>query len=255
MVASVPQDSVATDFHATTPWTITVPLWVPGFKGQFVIGDVEMEGEPEDGEPGSGIFKKLFGSSIGIDYFFVGRVRYNYDTWYGEIDSYGGQVGGSVAFKALEHEIVSGSMRAILSRAVAGYLLRANANHGRGVRVVRFYMGVRWTATRVRAAFRNSVVSVDRTISWFDPLLGTEVPISLGRKWLVRFRADLGGFGINSRFVWSLAADVHFRPSLLIDLAAGWNVINVYFRGEVKEEKVTLDYLLVGPQVSLGFRL
>jgi hypothetical protein len=253
--ASYAQDSVGTDFHATTPWTITAPLWVPGFSGQFVIGDLDVEGEPEDGEPpGTGIFKRLFGSNTSLEYFFVGRVRYSHDSWYGEIDSYGGRVGNSVVFLTPDFPIVSGSVRAILSRAVAGYLMMAGQGRRRGVRDVRFYFGVRHTSTRVRATFERTSLTVDKTVSWVDPLVGVDVPIVLGHKWLFRFRGDIGGFGIKSRFVWSAAADVHFRPSRLIDLGAGWNVIDVYYRGNVKDERVTLDYLLMGPQLSIGFR-
>jgi hypothetical protein len=30
------------------PWAIEIPLWIPGFAGTFVYGDIELEGK--DGE-------------------------------------------------------------------------------------------------------------------------------------------------------------------------------------------------------------
>ena len=27
------------------PWTFEIPLWIPGFAGEFAYGDIEIEGE------------------------------------------------------------------------------------------------------------------------------------------------------------------------------------------------------------------
>lgn len=29
------------------PWTISVPVWIPGYTGRFTVGDVEVGGEPD----------------------------------------------------------------------------------------------------------------------------------------------------------------------------------------------------------------
>ncbi|MEA3478027.1 MAG: hypothetical protein U9R60_07600 [Bacteroidota bacterium] len=42
------------------PWSIEIPLWIPGFRGDFAYGDIDLEGEdgtdPGDPEnpPGGG---------------------------------------------------------------------------------------------------------------------------------------------------------------------------------------------------------
>ena len=70
------------DFHAndTTsnriendrirPWTISVPVWIPGYKGQFTVGGVEVGGEP-DGD----FWDRLFTSELRLDFYFVGLVN------------------------------------------------------------------------------------------------------------------------------------------------------------------------------------
>jgi hypothetical protein len=44
----------ATDATETTveevkerPWTISVPVWIPGYAGRFTVGGVEVGGEPD----------------------------------------------------------------------------------------------------------------------------------------------------------------------------------------------------------------
>ena len=74
-------------------WTIEVPIWVPGFRGEFAYGDITVEAEdgqnpgvpdnpiepPPPGEPpwGDGnILSRLFKSSSYLKFFFMSKVAY-----------------------------------------------------------------------------------------------------------------------------------------------------------------------------------
>ena len=70
------EDVPATDATETTveevmerPWTISVPVWIPGYTGRFTVGDVEVGGEP-DGD----FWDRLFSSELGLDFYFVGLI-------------------------------------------------------------------------------------------------------------------------------------------------------------------------------------
>ena len=77
--AAVPNDDLETDENEQfrqSNWTITIPLWIPGYRGQFAIGDIDVDGEPGDGEGGGedNIFWRLFYPKNKLDFFFSGEV-------------------------------------------------------------------------------------------------------------------------------------------------------------------------------------
>ena len=64
----------------TRHWNIEIPVWIPGFRGEFAYGDVELEGEDgSDLTPGNpiekpdfgGAFKRLFKTGWDLNYFFL----------------------------------------------------------------------------------------------------------------------------------------------------------------------------------------
>jgi len=116
------------------PWSVEIPLWVPGFAGAFSYGDVDLEGE--DGEdpgdpgdpgkppPGGGlgdIISRLFSSEFYVRYFYMGRVSFEKKRFHTEFDAFGGEVGGAIKFNLNNKDIVKASFRMINTRLIAGY--------------------------------------------------------------------------------------------------------------------------------------
>jgi len=71
------------------PWSIEIPLWVPGFAGAFSYGDVDLEGgdgedpgdpgDPGKPPPGGGIgdiISRLFSSEYYVRYFYMGKISF-----------------------------------------------------------------------------------------------------------------------------------------------------------------------------------
>ena len=94
---------------------MTIPIWVPGFRGDFTYGDISLEGEdgtdpsdPTDPPEGGGnIFSRLFNSSSFLKFFFMGRVAYSSDKFIIELDSFSGRVGNRVEFVLNNREIAT----------------------------------------------------------------------------------------------------------------------------------------------------
>ena len=87
-----------TDQH----WVVEVPIWIPGFRGEFAYGDVSLEGEdgqdllpvnpiePEPEDPPGNIFSRLFSSSTYLKFFFMGRAEFSHGKVRANIDAING---------------------------------------------------------------------------------------------------------------------------------------------------------------------
>ena len=61
-VAGQPLDSEEV-LQAGKNWTVGIPFWLPGYRGEFAIGDISVDGESSGG---SGFFERLFESKLSL---------------------------------------------------------------------------------------------------------------------------------------------------------------------------------------------
>ena len=66
-----------------------------------------------------------------------------------------------------------------------------------------YYAGVRWWHNKFDLSIFNRDKST--TIDWYDPVIGVRYNYPLNDSWLLRARADLGGFGVGSKSSTCLA--------------------------------------------------
>jgi hypothetical protein len=119
------------------PWTIEIPLWIPGYAGNFAYGDVDIEGEdgvdpehpiePPDGI--GGIFSRLFSDDWYLNFFFMTRIAYEKNRFIAQTDALTGSVGESVKFKYNNTEIVSAHYRTTNIRIFGGSNLWMHLQH------------------------------------------------------------------------------------------------------------------------------
>ena len=85
--------------YDTRHWKIEIPIWIPGYRGEFSYGDVSLEGEdgvdpsPENPieKPGVGdVFKRLFKTKGGIHFFLVTGVTYSNKSFYSHLELFSG---------------------------------------------------------------------------------------------------------------------------------------------------------------------
>ncbi len=113
------------------PWTIEVPLWLPGFAGAFAYGDVSIEGEdgvdpeqPIQPPPGGiigEILSRLFTDEWYLKFFFLTRAAYEKNQFIAQVDGLSGSVGESVKFNYNDKQVVQANFRTTNFRFFGGY--------------------------------------------------------------------------------------------------------------------------------------
>ncbi len=246
----------------TRHWAIEIPVWIPGFRGEFAYGDVALEGEdgndltPENPieKPSFGHgFKRLFKTGLDLNYFFVTRVSYTNKKFYSEFDLFSGTVGTSLKFRYNNKELVSANVHSDLSRLYAGYQLyehslfknKAKYNlHGYGgIRVQNFKL-------------TSDLDRISRTLKidplWVEPVVGVRNELVFNY-WKFVVQTDMGSFGIDDKFSYMLNLNLFYRISNLLSFKMGWNAWYVNYNDRFKDESLKLKVYLAGPTSALVF--
>ena len=87
--------------------------------------------------------------------------------------------------------------------------------------------------------------------SWTDPIVGLRYQAQLGEDWRVRARADIGGFGVGSDFVWNASAIADYRFTELFGMFLGYRALSFDF--ETDGGRVSYDLSMFGPIIGLSF--
>lgn len=95
--------------------------------------------------------------------------------------------------------------------------------------------------------------------AWFDPMLIARTGSKPGSKFIYRFRGEIGGFGIGSKFAWQLQANAGYRFSKLFQITAGYRFIGINYEknntaeGILNNNRFLYDVNTFGPEIRLGF--
>jgi len=231
-------------------WTITIPLWVPGYAGQFAVGEVEVEGESSGG---SGFFERFFDNEVKLNFFFMGAFSYERDRWRVHGDVFGGKFTDDVIYKRTDGTIVSASLRPFIPRLHLDYRLLDHSWGDSGNQEVEgwIYAGVRYhtVAAEVDVAQRTESLNAD----WVDPIVGAWIPVNLSNRWWFELSGDVGGFNVGSKLSWSLYAGVTCRASSLISFTLAYNVLDVDYEGTVGSEDFFWRARVAGPGLGIRF--
>lgn len=95
--------------------------------------------------------------------------------------------------------------------------------------------------------------------TWFDPMLIARTGSKPGDKFIYRFRGEIGGFGIGSKFAWQLQANAGYRFSKVFQLTGGYRLIGINYEknnsaeGILNNNRFLYDMTTFGPEIRLGF--
>jgi hypothetical protein len=246
----------------SSKWTLEVPLWIPGFRGDFAYGEVEIEGEdgtipnPEHPieKPGFGsVFKRLFRTRFDLNYFFMRGATYENNGYFGEIDMFMGALGASLIFRSHNHKLVSASVHVDLMRLYGGYNLyqtqwldeRATYKLGAfgGARIHHFY---------VKTKLNDVNVSMDIEPIWVEPVLGVRNKMSFER-WEFVVQGDMGSFWINDKYSFMLNMLGSYRVGNSTSIKLGWTSWYTYYKDRFRDENLRLKTHLAGPMAVVAF--
>lgn len=259
VLSSKKKQSYLTD---TRNWTIEIPIWIPGFRGEFAYGDIGIEGEdgtdlsPENPieKPGFGdAFKRLFKTGWNLNYFFVTNVAYHKGKFYGELDAFSGTVGAHIKFRYNNKKLVNAQFHSDLARIAGGYQLAERWTNSDKARYRLWaYGGARLHNFNIKSELSGINKSLHVDPLWVEPLLGVKNEFSLDY-WKFIVQADMGSFGINDKFSYMLNAYAFYRISNLLSVKVGWNTWHSKYNDRFKNEDLFLKVHLAGPAASLKF--
>ena len=244
------------------PWTIEVPLWIPGYAGSFAYGDVSIEGEdgvdpeyPID-PPGGGIgeiLSRVFTDDWYLKFFFISRAAYENNRFIVQADGLTGSVGESIKFNYNNREIVEAHYRSTNIRLFGGYKVVDAFSENEKFRYELFgYLGVRMHFNKIYAELDGSTPILDISPSWAEPITGLQNQFTW-KRWFVVVQGDYGGYFINSKYSAQLSGFVNYKFGKLTSMKLGWNHIALNHKGTFFKEEYHLKATFSGPSVGVSF--
>jgi hypothetical protein len=86
---------------------------------------------------------------------------------------------------------------------------------------------------------------------WVDPLIGGRYIREISDKWHLILRADLGGFGVGSDFVWNVAGFLDYRPWKHVSLIGGYRALDTDYKNSGSTIS-RYDVRLAGPLAGIN---
>ena len=245
------------------PWTVEVPLWIPGFAGSFAYGDIDIEGEdgvdPEHPiEPPSGgglgeIISRLFTKEWYLKFFFLTRIAYEKNRFQVQLDGLSGAVGYSTKFKYNDKEIVQANFRTTNVRLFAGYKLVQVTSGNQKFRYELFgYLGVRAYFQKIFSDLNGAINKLDIHPFWFEPIFGLQNQFTF-KRWYIVIQGDYGGLFQSSKFSAQFTGFVYYRSGKITSLKLGWNHVEMKHKGSFLNEDYKAIVTLSGPAVGIVF--
>jgi hypothetical protein len=244
------------------PWTIEIPLWIPGYAGSFAYGDVEIEGEdgvdpeqpiePPDGL--EGILSRLFSDDWYLKFFFISRLAYENNRFLAQADGLTGSVGESIKFNYNDQEIVQAHFRSTNFRLFGGYkFIDASSKNKKFTYELFGYLGVRMHFNKIYAELNDKRTLVDINPSWVEPILGLQNQFTW-KRWFIVVQGDYGGFFVNSKYSSQFSSFIYYKCGKLISVKLGWNHLGLNHKGTFLEQDYRVRATLSGPSTGVAFQ-
>jgi hypothetical protein len=244
------------------PWTVEIPLWIPGFAGDFAYGDINIEGEdgiqnPIEPPPPSGgigdILSRLFTTNWYLKFFYLTRVSYEQNRFKAQFDMISGAVGNSVVFNYNNKELVQASFLTLNLRLYAGYKFLEKAGSNKKFRYEAFvYGGLRTYFQRLQSELNETSIALKVNPVWVEPIIGLENQFTW-KRWMVILQGDYGSITSRNRQSFQLTAFAYYRMGPLTSIKFGWNHLYINRADKFLQEDIKIKLSLSGPTVGVAF--
>lgn len=248
-VDDTPGNTVGEDKERS--WTISVPVWIPGYRGQFTVGGIEVGGEPED----DSFYNRLFSSKLGLDFYFVGMVNYNWQSWDFNADIFSGTIGKSTIFTLNDKTVVDASLDMLIPRFFAAYDLLYNSSPLGPITNWKVYLGGRLFSVNIETIWPKDLGKKEESTLWFIFIFGTDITFKIIERLKLTLSGDIGGFASSTAPNLYGSAVVHYRPWDLFSASLGYAAIHIDRISEGSEKSSELKFRadLAGPVVTIAF--
>ncbi|NOQ97136.1 MAG: hypothetical protein GQ561_03150 [Calditrichae bacterium] len=232
------------------PWRLGIPLWIPGYTGQFAVGGVEVGGESD----GNNFIDRLFSSELSLDFYFVGSVTYRWQQWDFHTDLFAGTIGKSVIFTLNDNTVVDATIKILMPRIYAGYDFLSGADPIGPITQWQAYLGGRYYDLDIEIDLLDERGKVEGKTSWFTFLIGTKMSVHIVNRLTLHLSGDIGGLITNNEPTLFGDVSLHYRPWDLFSVNIGYVAIHLDRVGESPEDiEFTAD--LAGPVIGIAFHL
>ena len=233
------------------PWTVSIPVWVPGYRGRFTVGGVEVEGETGE----DNIFDQLFSSNLSLDFYFVGLVNYKWQDWNFHAEIFSGTIGNSAIFTLNDNTVVDAEVNILMPSIYAGYDFLYDSSPIGPVSNWQVYLGGRLYSVDVEAILPGNLGMKNSHTTWFTFLLGTDIAIKVVNRLYVKLSGDIGGL-LNSHepSLFGLGA-IHYQPWDLFSVSFGYAAIHIDRVDDKNDNSSEMELKadLAGPVFGIGF--
>lgn len=244
------------------PFTFEIPLWIPGFRGEFAFGDADISGgdgedpgdptDPDDDEDEGGFLGKIFTPKFYLKFFYLTRMAYENKNFLVQLDGLTGSVGESVKFNYNNTNIVKLEFTTINIRFLAGYRVVDTWSHNGKFRYELYpYIGTRYHDHQIKSWFLDNKQIFDIQPGWWEPLIGIQNQFSL-KRWFFILAADYGGLFFETKHSFQFNALAYYRMGRALSIKLGWNLLDLNHRTTRLGEDLKIDVTLNGPTVALG---
>lgn len=233
-------------------WLLEIPIWIPGFRGEFVFGDIQLSSSNEKEEKQE---KDRLTDQFGLEFFFIGRAEVRFNRFWAHMDAFSGRINTSTTYDRIigtsQPELYSINIQLTISRINAGYSIWSTTNDQVTKLEIIPYLGFRFHDVGISGAILDSVYSRSVAEYWIDPLIGIYIPVSF-KRFMFKASWDIGLS--NSKTSWLLFIQAQYRISKLIDVKIGWQHLNLAYEKTIRDTNLELNIKLAGPSAGIGFR-
>ena len=235
--------------HDDRKWHASIPIWVPGFRGDFAFGDLEVS----TSQSGDDKSNTRFENELGIEFYFVGSLSYNYKRWFLSTDAFSGTITDEVFYNKLlkgdPASIIKLKVRGTFIRFIAGYSVFRRENENSRFEIIP-YFGLRHFDVGLESAVLDTIYVGAVNPTWSEIILGISVPFKY-KRWQFAFRGDFGQIDSNVSWMTNMLAAYRFSP--LFDMKLGWTHLEVVHDEEKDKNRLNIRIGLSGPTLGLGF--
>lgn len=91
------------------------------------------------------------------------------------------------------------------------------------------------------------------TRDWWDPIVGANLTLPLGKQFSLKLRGDIGGFGIGSEVTWQLYPYLDWRFAKWGSMQAGYRWLYMDYETGSGADRFAYDMLNQGAQIGFTF--
>jgi len=172
-----------------------------------------------------------------LDFFMMGKVRVGYDRWALNADVIYMNLGGSTKLRRVDLE--QWMVEPTLSYRVSKYFEP--------------FAGVRYNNLFAEISGGLLGRNPSGTQDWWDPIVGANLSLPLGKRFNFNVRGDIGGFGVGSDLAWQAYPYFDWRFAKWGSLQAGYRWLAMDYETGSGTSRFKYDIVNQGPQ--LGFTI